>query len=556
MGEWGELPVHMTGKSPRAPRRDSKWWGWGDPSVEPELDGSALATLRERIGELRSSPGSRTLGDFQIPPAQALPTTLIETVGAERVFTDLEDRIRHATGRGYVDLARLRSGELPAAPDAVLLPADAAAVKRILELCASEGVAVVPYGGGTSVVGGIEPLRGEHNRVISLDLSQLREIEVDRRSLTARLGAGLRGPEAEAGLAEHGLVLGHYPQSFEYATIGGFAATRSAGQASSGYGRFDSLVSSVRLIAPAGDLRTLATPHTAAGPALRELVVGSEGVFGVIPDVTVRVRPAPRQRRYEAWMAESFEAGTEIVRALAQGPGLPDVIRVSDEEETEVSLTLSGPRGLAGGLFGGYLGLRRRRGGSLVIVGLEGEEESVARRRALSVRALRAGGAAYLGQAAGRSWEHGRYQGPYLRDTLMEMGAMVETLETSHTWSGLSALHRAVGSAIRDSLAGQGTPALVFCHLSHAYADGASLYFTFISRAREGAEIEQWRQVKRAASEAIVAKGATITHHHAVGRDHAPYMEAEVGKTGLEVLRAVKDQLDPAGIMNPGKLLG
>jgi alkyldihydroxyacetonephosphate synthase len=539
-----------------APRRDSKWWGWGDPSVEPELGDSALATLRERIGELRPSPRAGELDGFELPAPEPLPRSLIDAVGEEGVFTGGEDRVRHATGCGYVDLARLRSGRLDAAPDAVVLPADAEAVRRALDVCAAEGVAVVPFGGGTSVVGGVEPVRGPHARLISLDLARLRAVEVDRRSLTARLGAGLRGPEAEAELAKHGLVLGHYPQSFEYATIGGFAATRSAGQASSGYGRFDALVSSVRLIAPAGDLRTLDTPHTAAGPALRELVIGSEGVFGVIPEVTVRVRPAPVRRRYEGWIAESFEAGAEIVRALAQGPGLPDVIRVSDEEETEVSLALSGPRGVAGSLFGGYLGLRRRRNGCLIVVGLEGEEESVARRRALSVRELRRGGAVYLGQSAGRSWEHGRFQGPYLRDTLMEMGAVVETLETSHTWSRLGELHGAVGAAIRDSLGGQGTPGLVFCHLSHAYADGASLYFTFIARARRGEEIEQWRQVKRAASEAIVAAGGTITHHHAVGRDHAPYMEAEVGKTGLDVLRAVKDQLDPAGIMNPGKLLG
>jgi alkyldihydroxyacetonephosphate synthase len=538
------------------PRRDSKWWGWGDPSVALELDGAALATLRERVGELRPSPRMAELDDFELPAAEPLPQSLGDVVGEENVFSGAEDRIRHATGCGYADLARLRSGRLEGAPDAVLLPANADQVKRILALCATEGVAVVPFGGGTSVVGGVEPLRGSHGRLVSLDLARLREVEVDRRSLTARLGAGLRGPEAEAELAPYGLVLGHYPQSFEYATIGGFAATRSAGQASSGYGRFDSLVSSVRLIAPAGALSTLETPHTAAGPALRELIVGSEGAFGVIPDVTVRVQPAPRQRRYEAWIAESFEAGAEIVRALAQGPGLPDVIRVSDEEETEVSLALSGPRGLTGSLVGGYLGLRSRRKGALVIIGFEGEEESVARRRALSVRALRKGGAVYLGQSAGRSWEHGRYQGPYLRDTLMGMGAMVETLETSQTWSGLGALHAAVGSAIRDSLAGQGTPGLAFCHLSHAYPDGASLYFTFIARARQGEEIEQWRQVKRAASEAIVANGGTITHHHAVGRDHVPYMEVEVGRTGLDVLRAVKDQLDPAGIMNPGKLLG
>jgi alkyldihydroxyacetonephosphate synthase len=311
----------------------------------------------------------------------------------------------------------------------------------------------------------------------------------------------------------------------------------------------------VRLLSPAGNLSTLASPHTAAGPALRELVIGSEGALGVIPDVTVRVRPAPLQRRYEAWMAESFEAGTEIVRDLAQGTGLPTVIRVSDEEETVGSLALSGPRGMTGKAFGGYLKARRREAGALMIVGFEGDEETVTRKRALAVRALRGGGAVYLGRSGGRSWEHGRYGGPYQRDLLMGMGAMAETLETSHTWTRLHELHRAVGGAITTALDGQGTPGLVFCHLSHAYADGASLYFTFISRARRGAEVEQWAAVKKAASEAIVANGATITHHHAIGRDHTPYMAAEVGETGLEVLRAVKERLDPAGIMNPGKLL-
>jgi alkyldihydroxyacetonephosphate synthase len=538
-----------------APRRDSKWWGWGDPSTLPELDDVALATLRDRIGELSPAPRRAALEDFKLPDPEPLPPELIDAVGEERVFTGMEDRLRHATGCGYADLARLRGGVLEAAPDAVLLPADPAMVQRVLHVCAANGVAVVPFGGGTSVVGGVEPLRGAHRRLVSLDLAGLRGVEIDERSLTATLGAGLRGPEAEAALGERGLVLGHYPQSFEYATIGGFAATRSAGQASSGYGRFDALVSSIRLLAPAGELRTLATPHTAAGPALREIVLGSEGTLGVIPEVTVRVRPAPRVRRYEAWMAEGFEAGAEIVRALAQGPGLPDVIRVSDEEETDVSLALSGPRGVAASLFAGYLGLRRCRGGALIVVGIEGDEESVARRRALSVRELRRGGAAYLGKAAGRSWEHGRFQGPYLRDTLIEMGTIVETLETAHTWARLGELHDAVGAAVRASLAGGGTPGLVFSHLSHAYADGASLYFTFVARARHGEELEQWREVKRAACEAIVATGGTITHHHAVGRDHAPYMEAEVGGAGLDALRALKAQLDPGGVMNPGKLL-
>lgn len=538
------------------PRRDTKWWGWGDPQIAPELDDAALGALRERIGALEPWPlHAADPGEFAMLNPQPLPPKLTEAVGTERIFTSKEDRLRHASGRGYADLARMRIGKLEDAPDAVVLPASAEQLRAVLQVCAEEGIAVVPFGGGTSVVGGVEPVRGKHRALISLDLADLRAVSVDHRSLTARLGAGLRGPEAEAALGELGVTLGHFPQSFQYATVGGFAATRSAGQASSGYGRFDALVSSVRLVAPAGDMETLETPHTAAGPALRELIVGSEGVLGVIPDVTVRVRPVPAVKRYEAWMAESFEAGAEIVRGLAQGPGLPEILRVSDEEETEGSLAVSGPRGFAAKAFDGYLGVRKRRGGALMIVGYEGDEESVSRRRALTVRGLRAGGAAYLGQSAGGSWEHGRYNGPYLRDTLMEMGAMVETLETSHTWTRLGELHDAVAAAIHDTLASGGTPGLVWCHLSHAYADGASLYFTFISRRRSGAELEQWREVKVAACEAIVASGGTITHHHAVGRDHAPYMKAEVGETGIDVLRAVKDQLDPAGIMNPGKLL-
>ncbi len=290
-------------------------------------------------------------------------------------------------------------------------------------------------------------------------------------------------------------MLGHFPQSFEYATIGGFAATRSAGQASSGYGRFDALVSSVRLIAPAGDLETLETPHTAAGPALRELVVGSEGAFGVIPDVTVRVRPAPRQRRYEAWMAESFEAGAEIVRALAQGPGLPDVIRVSDEEETEVSLALSGPRGLAGALFGGYLGLRRRRGGSLLDRrprgrGGVGRPPPGARASASCARRRRLpgpGGGPLLGARP--------LPGPLpARHPDGHGGDGRDARDLAYLDRGSASCTRASAARSATRSPGQGTPGLVFCHLSHAYADGASLYFTFISRARRGDEIEQWRR--------------------------------------------------------------
>jgi alkyldihydroxyacetonephosphate synthase len=538
------------------PRRDTKWWGWGEESHRTAIDPDMLALLRAELGELEAWSRPDSVAEVRLSPPQSLPGAISEAVGSANVLSGHDDRVRHAAGRGYVDLARLRSGRLPGAPDAVVVPGNADELRAVLETCASERVAVVPFGGGTSVVGGVEPLRGEHERLISLDLARLRSVSVDRISLTATLGAGLRGPEAEASLRRQGVTLGHYPQSFEYATIGGFAATRSAGQASSGYGRFDQLVTRVRMLTPAGELKTLETPHTAAGPSLRELAIGSEGVLGVIPEVTVRVKPAPESERYEAWMAEDWEAGCELVRVLAQDGALPDVIRLSDIEETRFSLALSGPRGVTGAVFERYLAMRRRSDGCMLVVGIEGKRAAVARRRSLAARRLRAGGAAYLGQSAGRAWKRGRYQGPYLRDAMMDAGAMVETLETSHTWSRLGVLYGAAGRAIREALEFQGTPGIVFCHLSHAYADGASLYFTFIARRHPGQEVEQWQSVKAAACDAIVAAGGTITHHHAVGRDHVPYMRAEVGELGIDLLRAVKQRLDPAGILNPGKLIG
>ena len=537
-----------------ADSRAMKWWGWGAPEKRLEIGAGAQAMLRDELGP--SEPAERVeLEAVRMPPARPLPERVLRVAGDPGVLTGHADRVLRAGGKGYPDLIRARTGELPAAPDGVVQPRSTEQVGALLEACAREGVAVVPFGGGTSVVGGVEPYRGTHGAVIALDLRDLRRCDVDTTSMTARLGPGLRGPEAEAALGEHGLTLGHFPQSFEYATVGGFAATRSAGQASAGYGRFDELVTAVEMVTPVGRLATLETPHTAAGPALRELAVGSEGALGVITDVTVRVRSKPAVKRYEGWIAADFESGAETVRTLAQAGLLPDVTRLSDSEETRVSLSLSGTAGLKRALLDSYLRLRRRTGGCMVIAGWEGEAEDVERRRALSSRLLRAGGAVRLGSTPGRAWSHGRFEGPYLRDELLDLGYFVETLETSHTWSRYQELYGAVSDALRGALATQGTPGLVWCHLSHAYRDGASLYFTFVAPRRPGAEIEQWRAVKTAACEAIVAHGGTITHHHAVGRDHASYMPAEVSEVGIEALRALKDRLDPAGIMNPGKLL-
>jgi alkyldihydroxyacetonephosphate synthase len=531
-----------------------RWWGWGDGERRFPLGPAVLDMLRAELGEGEPSPAV-SLDAVTLPEPTPIPRAVSDAVGQEHVRTGKDDRITHAAGKSYPDLVRLRSGRVEHAPDAVVSPGDGAEVAAVIEACSQERVAVVPFGGGTSVVGGVDPVAGEMERVISLDLSRLADVEVDRRSLTARLGPGLRGPDAEGGLVAAGVTLGHFPQSFEYATIGGFAATRSAGQASSGYGRFDDLVTSVRLAAPAGELETIDMPHSAAGPALREVVLGSEGVLGVITEVGVRVRPAPEERRYEAWMAPGYEQGMEIARLLAQGDVLPDVFRLSDRDETRVSLALSG-NGPARRAFDLYVRARRRSQGCVVITGWEGEREAVARRRALGARVLRDGGAVPIGQRAGRAWQRGRYEGPYLRDELLDRGVMVETLETAHTWSGIGGLYRGVRGAIQAALDEEGTPGMVMCHVSHVYRDGASLYFTFLARQRPGGEIDQWRAAKTAASEAILRGGGTITHHHAIGRDHVPYMRSEIGELGIETLRAVKERLDPAGVMNPGKLLG
>jgi alkyldihydroxyacetonephosphate synthase len=536
-----------------------RWWGWGEDGHQVSLPEPALALLRDELGaDLSARHEPVALEEVRLPEPR-LPggarARLEAAVGAEHVMEDRAARIRHAAGRGYADLVRLRSGDASRAPDAVVAPGSADEVRTVLEACSEARVAVVPFGGGTSVVGGVEPVSDGFDGAVALDLCRLdRVVEVDRASLTATLDAGLLGPEAERRLGEQGVTLGHFPQSFEYSTVGGWVATRSAGQASSGYGRIDELVEGVRLVAPAGEVRRRPVPASAAGPDLGELVVGSEGVLGVICEATLRVRPVPEMRRYEGWSFRSFAEGREAFRVMEQADATPDVARLSDEEETRVAFALAADGGAVQRALRAYLRLRGHEGGCLAIAGFEGEEEDVERRRLRAGALLRAGGGVRLGRGPGEAWLRSRYAGPYLRDELLDRGLLAETLETATSWSGLEALYEAVGAALRRSLSEAGTPAVVMCHVSHLYRSGASLYFSFLARQSD-APLEQWRAAKSAASEAIVAAGATITHHHAVGRDHAAWMPAEVGEVGLDLIRAAKQRLDPAGIMNPGKLL-
>ncbi len=535
-----------------------RWWGWGDPARPPQLPAHALEFLTQSSGIAPDPRPPVALGRVRLAPAglaAGLLAKLRLLVGAEGVRDDHAERVVHAAGKGYPDLVRLRAGEPDGAPDAVVYPADHDQVRRLLELCAQSSIAVVPFGGGTSVVGGVAPLRGEHGAVLALDLSRMGAVlALDRESATITVQAGIRAPALERHLAARGLTLGHFPQSFEYVSLGGCAATRSAGQASTGYGAIEKMVLGLRFAGPAAELGLPAVPATAAGPSLRQLLVGSEGTLGVISELELRVRPAPRERVYEGVFFADFDAGLHALRALAGEHAMPDVARLSDEHETRMSLALAGGGGAKGLVGRAYLGLRGYRDGCLAILGFEGAREEVASRRSRAMKLVRRSGGLAAGRSPGEAWLRSRFSGPYLRDELLSLGVMVETLETATQWSNLRRLHQAVAGAIADALSACGTPGLVMCHVSHLYETGASLYFTFIAQQRRGDEIGQWRAVKQAASRAILDGGGTITHHHAVGRDHAEWMAEEVGDGGIAMLSAVKAELDPSGIMNPGKL--
>jgi len=521
------------------------WSRWGDPAKSHPVSETMRSLIEAFLGPVEErpavDPGAVRLPEVGLSEDQL--TALRELVGDDHVHTSDDWRVARTRGKSTPDLLKIRGGDGSDAPDAVVRPLDHDEVAAVVQWCADNEVALVPFGGGTSVVGGLAARRDGYAGVIALDLRRLtRLLEVDRVSGTATLEAGLLGPEAEALLAEHGLTIGHFPQSFLYASLGGFAATRSSGQSSAGYGRFDAMVMGMRVATPLGELKLGTSPANAAGPDLRELVLGSEGAFGVITELTLRVRPVPEEKVYEGWRFDSFAAGADAMRALAQGRAMPTVLRLSDE--TETSVNLASPDAVGG----------ESAGGCLMIVGHEGTPEQVARAREATTSVLAAAGGTALGEEAGRSWAAGRFDGPYLRDALLDVGVLVETFETVTFWSGLQHLYESVKGAVEANLTEQGTPPLVLCHVSHVYETGASLYFTVAAKELPDG-LGQWLPAKAAATGAMVAAGGSITHHHSVGQDHKPWLVGEVGPIGIEMLRAVKERVDPQGVLNPGILI-
>jgi alkyldihydroxyacetonephosphate synthase len=527
---------------------------WGAAVPSHDLDPRAAAYVAEVLGPPVPSPAV-ALSQVEPGPCRLDPAALAALAGAVgegHVHMDRESRLAHAGGLSYVDLLERRSATRPEVPDVVVSPGSHEDVVGVLAAAEAGGFAVVPFGGGTSVVGGVRPNAQGRSGVVAISFDRMAElVDVDPVSGTARVQPGMTGPVLERLLAARGLTWGHVPQSWERASIGGYAATRSAGQSSTGYGRSDATVEAMVVATPRGTLRLGRAPSSAAGPDLRALFLGSEGTLGVITQLTLRVRRVPTTRWFEAIMLPDLDAGLEAFRELAQSRACADVMRLSDLAETRATMHMSGPAGRTATALDTYLKVRRVTDGVMAIVGWDGTSAGQVRsRRSMAFDILRRHGAASLGRGAGESWLRHRFEGPYLRDTLMDQGYLVETLETATSWAKLAELREAVTGALTDSLG----RSYVMAHVSHVYETGASLYITALASA-DPEQAQRWRRAKQAASEVIVAHGATITHHHGIGSDHAPWMAAEIGQVGVDLLRSIKAHLDPEGILNPGVLL-
>ena len=547
----------MTRMDDTTPRM--RWWGWGEDGHDGPVKPGAREILTDVCGwpEGVDNPPV-ALEDVHLPE-QVLPATARTrfegVVGAEYVRDDHATRVSHAAGRSVPDLLRLRSGDVPYAPDVVIYPASAQDVDALLAICHEERIAVVPFGGGTSVVGGIDAFRDDFESCVCISLARLdRIIRIDRESLTVTVEAGVFGPDLERDLQAQGFTLGHFPQSFEFSTVGGWVATRSAGQQSTGYGRIDENVFGLRCSTPTGvvDLRT--TPASAAGPNPRQVFLGSEGTLGIITEATLRIRRLPEATLPDAWFFPDFASGATTLRLMEQAGLHPDIARLSDVNETAFGLAQLGSELQRKGLLA-YLRARGVRTPCLLVLRYDGRPGEAKSRRAAGRMIAKKQGGVTIGGTPEVMWEKHRFSTPYLRDQLMTHGMLVDTMETSVPWSKALEAHDAIKAGMEKALAQRGTPAYALCHISHLYTAGCSLYYTVFMREEPGASMEQWKALKASAGDAIIAGGGTITHHHGTGADHAPWMYQEYGPLWTQMLRAAKAEVDPAGIMNPGKLM-
>ena len=529
-----------------------KHWGWGPESAQlsrGQLE-DAAAQVRERLGfggESVEEPVPLDRVELR-PPRVEPPASLAEITCSEPY-----ERASHALGKAYRDVVRGFRGDFPNPPDVVARPRDEADVERVLAWCSEEGLAAIPYGGGTSVVGGVEPRVGDsYAGAVTIDLGALDQVlEVDETSRAARIQAGVLGPRLEDQLRPHGLTLRHFPQSFEFSTLGGWIATRAGGHFATLMTHVDDLVESVRAITPSGEWESRRLPGSGAGPSPDRMLIGSEGTLGVITEAWVRLQERPGHKLSCGVAFDDFHAGAAAVRELAQSGLHPANCRLLDATEAEV--TGAGAPGKA-----------------LLVLGFESAHHpvdhwmdvalDVARDQGGEPGSVRGGGGE--GSDAVGSWRHAFLAAPYLRDTFVALGVLSDTFETAITWDRFEEFHaqvidaasRAVAETCGIAPGGPGSPRLS-CRFTHVYPDGPAPYYTVLAPARRGGEVEQWDEIKAAASEAVIAAGGTITHHHAVGRDHRPWYDRQRPDRFADALRAAKGAVDPAAVLNPGVLI-
>ena len=528
-----------------------RWNGWGDDAVTDAVPAGGVAALARLVGE-GSPQRAVALADV----VAAIPWSRLPA--HPHVVENAETRLRHARGQSLPDWLALRSGRPGAVPDGVAFPSDAAQVRHLIAYASAAGARVIPYGGGTSVVGGVTPAH-DGSPWLTISLARLAGLRrLDAAGLLATFGAGTIGPDVEAALRAHGLTLGHYPQSFEYSTVGGWVATRSSGQQSIGYGRIEALFAGGTLEAPAGTLEMPPHPASAAGPDLRQLVLGSEGRLGLVTEAVLRVAKLPAVEVFPTLFLPSWERALAFTRALA-GARLPiTMIRTSTPAETYTNLAMAGHATVLRALRR-YLAARGAGPGRcMVLLGLAGPRGLVGSTLVEIAAIAREFGAVRAPARFGRQWQAGRFRAPYLRNALWEAGYAVDTLETAVRWSAVDPLARELAPALRDGLAAEGERVHAFTHLSHVYPTGSSLYTTFVFRLADDPDITlaRWQRLKAIASEAIVRRGGTISHQHGVGTDHAAYLPAEKGTLGMAALGDVVHRFDPDGRMHPGVLLG
>jgi len=530
------------------PRR--RFWGWGyeGRGPGPEQQEGIARVLGERLGVALPPPiPEPRIEDVVLPAPRIVPPASL----AEICSTDAEDRAGHAYGKSFRDVVRGLRREFPNPPDLVARPHDEAEVAALLDWCGSADLVAIPYGGGSSVVGGVEPPREARRGVVTIDLGRLdRVVEVDRTSRAARIQGGVLGPSLEQQLRSHGLTLRHFPQSFELSTLGGWIATRSGGHFATLHTHVDDFVESLRVVTPSGLVETRRLPGSGAGPSPDRLFIGSEGILGIITEAWMRLQDRPRLRASASVAFADFFAAAEAVRALSQSGLHPTNCRLLDAVEAATSGAGSGRE-------------------NVLVVGFESADHDPAARmtRALELARDHGGvvppdaGRTRGDESGGRegavgAWRDAFLSGPYLRDVLVRLGMVVETFETAITWERFPAFHRELMTATGDAVRRVCGAGQVSCRFTHVYPDGPAPYYSVIAPGRPGAQLEQWAEIKAAASEALLRLGGTITHHHSVGRDHRPWYDDQRSDLFARVLFAAKQSLDPQGFLNPGVLIG